>query len=290
MATISSSWVQNQGFFGPVTSTLDWCEANYQFSYYVAEMANSFSNIFPITLAVRGFLEAYRQGLPLRYLVGYVGVALVGLGSFAFHATLLYEAQLADELPMIYVGSMSLWLIFDDGPGFNLHRVKTKLMILLLIVFDVLFTVSYYFYRNPAYHQVVFASIIFVVTFRLVYILKYSNVCSEIPAEAKAIIIKLFATGATLFALGFFVWNIDNIFCMPLTGVKQSLGWPAAFLLEGHSWWHILTGVGTYYMFAGVQCKSFVTLCLKDSPDKFTVEYRNHLPHIMRKCPKTRMK
>jgi len=177
---------------------------------------------------------------------------------------------------------MSLWLIFDDEPGFSLHRVKTKLLILLLIAFDVLFTVSYYFYRNPVYHQFVFGSIIFVVAFRLAYILKYSKICSEVPAEAKAIIVKLFTTGAALFALGFFIWNIDNMYCMPLTEVKRSLGWPAAFLLEGHSWWHILTGVGTFYMFAGVQ---YVTLCLKDSPDKFTVEFKNHLPHLIRKCP-----
>lgn len=70
------------------------------------------------------------------------GVGLVGLGSFAFHATLQYEAQLADELPMIYVGSMSLWLIFDDQPGFDLQRSRTKWMIFLLIAFDVLFTLS----------------------------------------------------------------------------------------------------------------------------------------------------
>jgi dihydroceramidase len=257
MAAISNSWVQNQGFFGPVTATLDWCEANYQFSFYIAEMANSLSNLFTIALAGRGCLEAYRQALPSRYFAGYIGVALVGIGSFAFHATLLYEAQLADELPMIYVASMSLWLVFDDEPGFNLHRTRTRFMIFMLIAFDVLFTISYYLYRNPVYHQVVFASIMLTVAFRLAYMLKHSKACSDIPSEARTTIQKLFGTGVALFIFGFLIWNMDNIFCISLTGIKRSLGWPAAFLLEGknilvhrhaaidrltgHSWWHIFT-------------------------------------------------
>ncbi|KAG6900516.1 hypothetical protein C0993_009469 [Termitomyces sp. T159_Od127] len=117
-SSISSQWHQ-PGFYGPVTATLDWCEANYQFSYYIAEMANSFSNLFTISLAVCGALAAASQSLPTRYVAGYTGIALVGIGSFAFHATLLFEAQLADELPMIYVGSMSLWFLFDDRPGYR---------------------------------------------------------------------------------------------------------------------------------------------------------------------------
>ncbi|KAF8738651.1 hypothetical protein AX14_010751 [Amanita brunnescens Koide BX004] len=285
MASISESWVQNQGFFGPVTATLDWCEANYQFSHYIAEMANSFSNLFTIALAACGYLEACRQDLPQRYLAGYIGLGLVGIGSFAFHATLLYEAQLADELPMIYVGSIGVWLIFDDQPGFDLQRSSTRWLIVLLIAFDVLFTLSYYVYRNPVYHQVVFASIIFIVGSRVTYTLKYSRASSGIPSETKVMIGKLFATGATLFACGFLIWNMDNIFCMSLTDVKRMLGWPAAFLLEGHSWWHILTGAGTYYMFSGVQ---YVTICLKDSPDKYTVIYKYHLPHIIRRQDKAR--
>ncbi|KAG5649856.1 hypothetical protein H0H81_001764, partial [Sphagnurus paluster] len=61
----------NSGFYGPVTATLDWCEANYQFSYYIAEMANTFSNLFTITLAVCGGLTAAGQSLPARYVAGY---------------------------------------------------------------------------------------------------------------------------------------------------------------------------------------------------------------------------
>jgi dihydroceramidase len=70
------------------------------------------------------------------------GVGLVGIGSFFFHATLLFEAQLADELPMIYVGSMSLFLLFDNKPGFGLHSTRSKMLIVLLVLFDVLFTWS----------------------------------------------------------------------------------------------------------------------------------------------------
>jgi dihydroceramidase len=64
------------------------------------------------------------------------------LGSFLFHATLLFEAQLADELPMIYVGAMSLFLLFDNKPGYGLHTLRTKSLIALLAIFNVLFTWS----------------------------------------------------------------------------------------------------------------------------------------------------
>ena len=66
----------------------------------------------------------------------------MGIGSFFFHATLQFHAQLADELPMIYVGSMSLWLLFDNKPGFGLKSSRTRLLIAVAVVLDVLFTWS----------------------------------------------------------------------------------------------------------------------------------------------------
>lgn len=126
-------------------------------------MANTFSNLFTVALALCGGLEASKERLPSRFTLGYAvriffpsqlfshtkrvlpnqqGVGLVGIGSFFFHATLLFEAQLADELPMIYVGSMSLFLLFDNKPGFGLHSTRSKMLIVLLALFDVLFTWS----------------------------------------------------------------------------------------------------------------------------------------------------
>ncbi|KAJ3567334.1 hypothetical protein NP233_g6427 [Leucocoprinus birnbaumii] len=272
-------WLNRTGFYGPVTATLDWCEANYQFTPYIAEMANSISNLYTIVVSFIGYLSVVKQSLPNRYALGYLGVALVGIGSFLFHATLLYEAQLADELPMIYVASMSVFIAFDDEPGYGIKSQRSKSLIAVLLTFDVLFTWSYYLYRNPVYHQVVFAMIIFVITGRLTYLLRWSDAAKRIPDKTKREIGKLFGTGASLFAFGFFIWNMDNIFCDFLILRKLSIGWPFAFLLEGHSWWHVFTGAGTYYKLAGIQ---YATLCIKDDPVSYKVGWDYGLPYIQR--------
>ena len=46
--------------------------------------------------------------------------------------------------------------------------------------------------------------------------------------------------------LGYFLWQIDGIFCSELTALKRSIGMPWGFLLEMHGWWHLLTALGAY--------------------------------------------
>ncbi|KAF8921976.1 ceramidase [Mucidula mucida] len=278
MAT-STLAVNHPGYHGPITATLDWCEANYQFSYYIAEMANSFSNVFSISLAFYGIRNVVRESLPGRYSAGFLGFAMVGIGSFAFHATLLFHYQLADELPMIYVASLSLWFLYDRKPGFSMTSVRTITSLITIAVLDALFTWSYILYRNPIYHQVVFGAIVLGSAIRIAYLLKWSEIRTKIPDEKKAQIANIYTMGAAIFVLGFLVWNLDNIFCDLLTVWKTSLGWPAAFLLEGHSWWHVFTGIGTYYMFIGTQCKS---LCIKGDTRNYQIRYQSGLPLVAR--------
>jgi dihydroceramidase len=91
----------------------------------------------------------------------------------------------------------------------------------------------------------------------MTYLLRWSDAAKRIPATSKRTITQLFGTGALLFGFGFFIWNMDNIFCDFLIVKKLSIGWPFAFLLEGgsnlsalfskvdssvgHSWWHVFT-------------------------------------------------
>ena len=67
------------------------------------------------------------------------GVTVVGLGSFAFHASLLYEAQLADELPMIMVASYLVFILSDSRKGFALDIDHG---LISLIVFNTVFPIS----------------------------------------------------------------------------------------------------------------------------------------------------
>jgi len=257
------------GIWGPVTSTLDWCEANYQFSKYIAEMANSLSNIFTIAIAVYGAKNIQDQSLPSRFAAGFLAGGFVGVGSFAFHATLLYTAQLADELPMVFSVSTNMFIVFDTAPGFKM-TTSSYLLLISIVIFNVLFSWSYWVYRNPVYHQFVFGSMMLINTGRSVWLTSYSKHSNRLDPQKRAEITSMFLWGVVWFLSGFFIWNLDNIFCGTLTGWKKQLGWPAAFLLEGHSWWHLLTGVGSYLMWMGT---TYLVLSVKDDPKKYKLDY-----------------
>jgi len=45
---------------------------------------------------------------------------------------------------------------------------------------------------------------------------------------------------------GYFLWQLDGLFCSELTALKRSVGIPWGFLFETHAWWHFFTAVGAY--------------------------------------------
>jgi len=90
-----------------------------------------------------------------------------------------------------------------------------------------------------------------------------------------------------MFLFGFFIWNLDNIFCGSWTRVKQAVGWPGAFFMEGHAWWHVLTGLGTFYLNQGAM---LLTLSVKDDHHKFRLDYWYGLPLVIRTSKPDRVK
>ena len=52
------------------------------------------------------------------------------------------------------------------------------------------------------------------------------------------------------YLFGFFLWNIDNIFCGNLTSIRTDFLAPkfgfATPLTQLHGWWHLLAGYATY--------------------------------------------
>lgn len=88
-------------------------------------------------------------------------------------------------------------------------------------------------YRNPIYHQLVFASIMIITTVRGSWLLRQSKASVRLGPGVKKTISDLYLYGALTFVLGFAIWNLDNVFCDALSRWRASIGWPAAFILEG---------------------------------------------------------
>lgn len=79
------------GFWGEPTSTLDWCESNYEVTYYIAEFWNTVSNLAMILPSITAFYYSWRNDVEKRFMLLFTLFGLVGFGSWAFHMTLLYE-------------------------------------------------------------------------------------------------------------------------------------------------------------------------------------------------------
>lgn len=92
-------------YWGPPTSSIDFCEANYVSSPYIAEFHNTWSNISIVGSGMYGFTSfaaprAFQNDWP-RFYFCWFGFVVVGLGSMAFHCTMRRGWQRTDELPMM---------------------------------------------------------------------------------------------------------------------------------------------------------------------------------------------
>jgi dihydroceramidase len=105
--------------------------------------------------------------------------------------------------------------------------------------------VIYHHLQDPKFHQDAFALMTIVVLFRSFYLME-SNLRAVDPACVNHMW-RMVAWGITVFLAGYALWCLDNVYCGDLRRWRRSVGMPWGFLLEGHGWWHLLTGVGAYY-------------------------------------------
>lgn len=222
-----------EGFWGDVTSTLDWCEENYVVSAFLAEFWNTISNwVFLIPPAFGAYLS-YKNGLEHRYTISFIALCVVGLGSVCFHATLLYEMQLLDELPMIYGTCI---LIFCSYQNSYKPRQYNRILILALMISCALITLMYVAFVNPLIFQWSYAILV------VILIVGAYTSSKKHRHSQRLLVISLVSYG-----IGFLLWNIDNNFCVSLRAIRNSS--PPFFrpFLQFHALWHTLAGLGCYY-------------------------------------------
>ncbi|KAJ1677983.1 alkaline ceramidase ydc1 [Spiromyces aspiralis] len=240
MIILDSVKNENLYFWGKRTSTLDWCEENYAKNHYIAEFWNTLTNFAFSNLAYSGISSDLSANHGKRLIACRLGFLLVGIGSMCFHATLKYSTQLLDELPMLYVATLSSYALLEIHPR---PRFGWKLPLALFLI-NLAVTLAYLWVVDPIFHQVVFASFV-LFCFARGYVLM-----GKLPDDhTKHTLILLLSRSALMFIAGFGVWNLDNFLCHRLRSYRSYLQFPLDGLLQLHGWWHILTGYACHYAF-----------------------------------------
>lgn len=230
---------QKLGYWGEITSTIDWCEENYVISGYIAEYVNTLTNSVFIALAGFAVFHAYKHKLEPRFIFTAFGFMLVGIGSWLFHMTLQYHFQLLDELPMIYATCIPFWSVFSE-----FKSGKDSFMIAIGIFMAAnLLTLIYLYVKDPTLHQAAYGFLNFLI------ILKSFTLTNKYVKDtrSKKDLNKTMIWGISLFLFGYFLWNLDIHLCSNVRHLRRQIGIPYGFILEGHGWWHIFTGLGVYF-------------------------------------------
>ena len=94
---------------------MDWCEANYVHTRYVAEFFNTMSSIPMLVVSIWGLYLCFKYQLELRFYLCWLGIGVVGIGSVAFHGTLHPTGQAIDELGMICASLAFLYVVLEIG-------------------------------------------------------------------------------------------------------------------------------------------------------------------------------
>ena len=237
---VFESYVQLDGYWGAVTSSIDWCERNYVVSYFIAEFWNTLSNVVFLLLAAWGLWQCSKYKHEPRFVFTFASVAVVALGSTAFHASLSYIGQMADELPMLwagYVWTYNFWWMDPAVEEKYAHTNYQSLSILFLVFCG---------FISLIVHGVFSFIIVFQLSF--LFINLYLGVGHLIPhlkaAEAAGAKNTWYARAApVLVCIAFVFWLLDCHACRHLHSLPYEIPNP-----QFHGWWHIINGVSTYYV------------------------------------------
>ncbi|KAI8049619.1 ceramidase-domain-containing protein [Syncephalis plumigaleata] len=228
-------------YWGKRTANIEWCEENYATCKYIAEFYNTITNALFIVFAIYGIYTAQKLKLERRFALTFASYMLIGVGSWGFHMTLLYEMQLMDELPMVFTTSMLLYLTFDTD---NMSKRQRQLLPWGLAAISLFITATYLFVNHSLYYQCCYGAL------TITTVMKAAYAFNQLPANslAKQELRKL----------------------LLISCARASIGEPWNGLLQLHGWWHILAGLGGYGFIVFCQ---YLRLSRLDKHNDYVVEW-----------------
>jgi dihydroceramidase len=182
--------------------------------------------------------------------------------------TFIDPLQLVDELSMIYTTCLMNYATFSYAQS-RMYRIVLAVGLISLAVF---ITLYYHYLQDPAFHQNAYAILTAIVLFRAMYVMEVNirpkfkskereaadprphggvtavkERADEKDRETLRVMWQMIVFGLSIFLGGFAIWHLDNEYCSKLIKWRREIGMPWGFVLEGHGWWHLMTGTGAYY-------------------------------------------
>lgn len=169
---------------------------------------------------------------------------------------------------MIYTTCFSCYASFS----YRRSRLYALCVAVFLSSLAVFITGYYHYLQDPSFHENAYALLTATVLLRSMYVMEVnlrpslqkrrhehnSQQKQGVVTEAEKReqqrqdrrderILKtmwtMIAYGLSVFLGGFAIWNVDNKYCSTLRSWRREIGLPWGILLEGHGWWHLMTGL-----------------------------------------------
>lgn len=260
-------------------STINWCESDYYYSKYIAEMYNTLTGICLCVSSILFYynyknVNTYKNVLVNLY-PSLILLFIIGVGTFLFHGTLLYVFQLLDELPMLLL-CIEYYRILTTILKYNYkNKEKDALFNLQLIILQIFLciTIATLGFINDILQIVFFQLTIFI--FVIIDCIKlykvfvkhnmyYDNLrIKKIKAEEDFLynyecLSKLINIKNNI--IKFHNYNKELKYSLSIavvTSVMSVIVWKYdqlqcnynySNIISGHAIWHILTSISLYYV------------------------------------------
>eukprot|EP00762_Andalucia_godoyi_P008448 ANDGO_05754.mRNA.1 Alkaline ceramidase YDC1 len=212
------------GYWGAPTSSVDWCELNYEFHPMIAEFFNTWSNLSYIIPSVLGLVLAKKYKYGAKFFFLCLACLVIGIGSFWFHATLSRFGQDLDEFSMLLGVALYFYGISRPSP-----YLAASLTVFLLSSFLGMVV----FHAVPNLFRVIFGLMVLLVLAR--YVALHNDM-------KNASIRRIMYLWVGLWLAAFSLWLTDIHAC----GFLSQFQYPVRAFLQLHAYWHVLTGCACY--------------------------------------------
>ena len=220
------------GYWGPVESSVDWCEENYIQHLYMAESHNTVTSFIIAGMGVLLGFCAWKVQAEKRFYLLSLCLTIVGLGSAAFHGALQRLLQAADEVPMLWVAAVGDWICVE------LRNKETKHDKLPYIMFVALAFLSYI----NIFSIGTIAVLLFHLSFLPMELFFFFSAFKLMVRSTDAPTRQVYRWSFRLYGCAIVCWATDIVFCSQLQHLPYGLPNP-----QLHAYgWHLFVAVASY--------------------------------------------